>query len=472
MFCAWHAEEKYCGVHMSEKLFRLLLHLYRSHFRDASGDEALQLFRDRGRDEKAPSAVLRLWFDLVCDVIVAVPFEYFRPKPALDVEMLQRSSDGAPSLFVLGNAPPSTKALLSRSVVSVLALTVLSFSPVQTRSARHEPSPQLKVPPSHSAWKRRDNSQQLGDKKTTEITATKTRTVAAAERQRVIEAVAANLKKHYSDFTKQIGDIAPGSNLKAAYRAEPLPLQPSAETPGQTAAFTRIEVKPARSTDPQSSRVRVLPSGYLTATSVNVIMLISEGYGVPANPSGRLSTLPSWVYSERYDIEAQASPTAKRMGPSDMFRQVLADRFQLVMRTENKSMSAYALVVAQGGSKLKQAPSSDCIFDTAPEGCHTFVIGFGHPLNARAVDMDDLAHYIENWTDLPVVNRTSLAGVFTVSTEGWRPMRLPPPPPNGAGNVDFTHLQTIDTVLGNLGLKLQKKAATLPVYTVLEIQRP
>jgi hypothetical protein len=51
-------------------------------------------------------------------------------------------------------------------------------------------------------------------------------------------------------------------------------------------------------------------------------------------------------------------------------------------------------------------------------------------------------------------------------------MRLPPPPPNGAGDVDFTHLQPIDTVLGNLGLKLQKKTVTMPTYTVLQIQRP
>jgi hypothetical protein len=49
---------------------------------------------------------------------------------------------------------------------------------------------------------------------------------------------------------------------------------------------------------------------------------------------------------------------------------------------------------------------------------------------------------------------------------------LPPPPPNGAGNVDFTHLQTIDGVLDKLGLKLHKVVATLPVYTVEQIQRP
>jgi uncharacterized protein (TIGR03435 family) len=249
----------------------------------------------------------------------------------------------------------------------------------------------------------------------------------------------------------------------------------------QAQLFTSIEVKPARSTDLQSRRVRVTPNGDLIATSVNAIGLISDGYGVPANPSERLSTLPPWVYSERYDIEAKGSSSAKRLSPSDgnvskmvreMFRQVLADRFHLVMRTENRSMPVYALFVARGGPKVKQSNLSDCIFDTAQSGCHTFPIGFGHPLNARAVDMDDLAHYIENWTDLPVVNRTSLTGVFTMSTEGWRPMRLPPPPPNGAGNVDFTHLQSIDTVLGGLGLELHKEVATVPIYTVEQIRRP
>lgn len=470
MFCAWHAGEKYCEVHISEKLFRLLLRLYPSRFRDSYGDEALQLFRDRLRDERGPSAALRLWFDLICDLIVSVPCQYLRPRPSLRVEMLQESSNGAPSLFVLGDAPPSTKSLLSGTLLSVLALTSLSFSQAHSRSVRHEPRPALNEPTSHPTLSE-GNPQlhQLSDKKRIETAATKTNAVDVTEPQHFVEDVSANLKTHYADLTKRTEDVAHGSNLEAAYRAEPLPLQPISETPGP---FTRIEVEPARSKDPQSSRVRVLPNGNLIATSVNAITLISEGYGVPANPSDRLSALPPWVYSERYDIEAEASPSGKHMSPSDIFRRVLADRFHLVMRTENKSMSAYALVVAQGGSKLKQAPPSDCIFDTAPEGCHTFVIGFGHPLNARAVNMDDLANYIENWTDLPVANRTSLDGLFTISTEGWRPMRLPPPPPNGAGNVDFTHLRTIDKVLGNLGLKLQKEAATLPVHTVVQIQHP
>ena len=158
-----------------------------------------------------------------------------------------------------------------------------------------------------------------------------------------------------------------------------------------------------------------------------------------------------------------------------MIRGLLADRFRLVMRVENKTMSVYALIVARGGPKLQKSAitKKDCTFDTDPEGCHNFVAGFGHPLNAKAIDMDDLAHYIGNWTDLPVVNRTALSGLFSVNTEGWFPMQLPPPPPNATPDVNhFAGLPTIFMVLGKLGLELKRQEDILPVYTVERIERP
>jgi uncharacterized protein (TIGR03435 family) len=158
-----------------------------------------------------------------------------------------------------------------------------------------------------------------------------------------------------------------------------------------------------------------------------------------------------------------------------MIRGLLADRFGLVLRVENKTMSVYALSIAGGGPKLEKSTVAGkaCIFDTGPEGCHNFVGGLGHPLNARAIDMDDLVHYISNWTDLPVVNRTALSGLFTVNTEGWVPMRLPPPPPGATPAGDpFAGLPTIFTVLGKLGLELKEQEDTLPVYTVERIERP
>ncbi len=87
--------------------------------------------------------------------------------------------------------------------------------------------------------------------------------------------------------------------------------------------------------------------------------------------------------------------------------------------------------------------------------------------------MDDLVRYIENWTDLPVVNRTQLGGLFTVNTQGWLPMRLPAPPPGTNPNPNmFASLPTLFTVLGALGLELHRQEETLPVYTVEHMERP
>jgi uncharacterized protein (TIGR03435 family) len=158
-----------------------------------------------------------------------------------------------------------------------------------------------------------------------------------------------------------------------------------------------------------------------------------------------------------------------------MIRGLLADRFALMMRTENKTMSVYALTVANGGPKLQRSAiaDKDCGFDSGQPACHEFVNGLGHPLNGRAINMDDVANYISNWTDLPVVNRTALSGLFTVNTQGWVPMQLPPPPPNRTPDANaFAGLPTIFSVLGKLGLELKRQEDILPVYTVERIERP
>jgi len=251
----------------------------------------------------------------------------------------------------------------------------------------------------------------------------------------------------------------------------------------QPQSFATITIKPARSSDARNARMQVRPNGDLVASAVPVIRLLSYAYDVPVNPSQRLSRLPDWT-RETYDIEAKAVANAIPPGLQDrevrsriqqMIRGLLADRFKLVMRTQNKTMSVYALTVASGGPKLQKSAiaEKDCSFDTGQQACHDFVNGLGHPLNANAIDMDDVANYISNWTYLPVVNRTALSGLFTVNTEGWVPMRLPPPPPNAAPAANpFAGLPTIFTVLGKLGLQLNRQAEILPVYTVEHLERP
>jgi uncharacterized protein (TIGR03435 family) len=247
-------------------------------------------------------------------------------------------------------------------------------------------------------------------------------------------------------------------------------------------SFENITIRTAQSPGPGSDHIQILASGDLVADNVNTIALLTFAYDVPANPSPRFPPLPEWVYRRRYNVEAKAPANVNGSGGAgaeiemrakSMTRRLLADRFGLSIKAKQQNMPAYELVVNNGGLRL---PSSipgprPCIFDTAPGGCHSFVIGFGHPLNGKSVDMDDLAHYIENWTDLPVVNRTGASGLFTMSSEGWRPMNLPPPPP-GSANVDFGRLPSLDSVLDKVGLALRRGRATLPVYTVDHIQQP
>ena len=401
---------------MFENFCALLLRLYPAGFRRAYGSEAVQLMRDRARHERGVFPRIRLLIDLALD-LGAISLHGWQPgKPVL------APIDGPPHFDIIDSHGPRPVALAAGMLTSILmfAAFTLLFQPKPLRDA----------------------SALLGE---------------------------------------LFGSEMPGAGSNHFARQADAG-DPEAHPVGQSPAFEVISIKPARSADPRSMRMRVLPNGDLHASAVPVHVLLRYAYDVPVNPSPRLSGLPGW--RETYDIEARAPAGAVPAGLPErekrgriqlMIRGLLADRFKLVMRVEQKTMPVYALTVASGGPNLQKSTieEKDCILDTGtPESCHHFIAGRGHPLDARAVNMDDLAQYIENWADLPVVNRTGISGLFDVKTEGWMPMRLPPPPPGNAPAAGFDDLPTIFTVLRTLGLELKKQEATVPVYTVERIERP
>ncbi len=122
---------------MSEKIYAWLLRLYPSHFRKAYGDEALQLFCDRSRDERGFLPRLRLWVDLFCDLALSVPREYFHVQPELASYMVHPRSRSGPSLLVLEDESLGPGALF---VGGVLALgAVVSFSVLLNHGVKHVP---------------------------------------------------------------------------------------------------------------------------------------------------------------------------------------------------------------------------------------------------------------------------------------------------------------------------------------------
>src|ERR1700739_1202845 len=120
---------------MSEKIYAWLLRLYPSQFRKAYGDEALQLFRDRCRDETGFFSRLRLWLDLLSDLAVSVPRQYGFVQPVMIGASVQSRLSGTPSFFVLGDGTPRLGALLFGGVLSLVALG--AFSSLLSHDANH-----------------------------------------------------------------------------------------------------------------------------------------------------------------------------------------------------------------------------------------------------------------------------------------------------------------------------------------------
>jgi hypothetical protein len=111
---------------MSEKICAWLVRLFPSRFRKAYGEDAIQLYCDRLRDERGLVRRTRLWFDLLLDLAVSVPREYRRAEPALLGASAQPGLEGMPGFRLLEGAPPRAGALLSAVFLAMAGLAAAS----------------------------------------------------------------------------------------------------------------------------------------------------------------------------------------------------------------------------------------------------------------------------------------------------------------------------------------------------------
>ena len=101
--------------------------------------------------------------------------------------------------------------------------------------------------------------------------------------------------------------------------------------------------------------------GQMTFTNVSLAQIIERAYGVK---SYQISG-PAWMSSARFDLSAKVPAGVTKAESNVMLQHLLADRFQLVLHHSTKEASIYALVVAKGGSKLKEATADAT---AAPDG--------------------------------------------------------------------------------------------------------
>ena len=124
---------------MSEKMYTRLFRLYPSRFRKEYEGEALQLIRDRLRDERGFFKRARLWWDLLADVLTGLPHAYGNSYAATGAASLSPNAAGIPSFKVLEEELPGGGSILLGGTLSLAAIVAFGF--LLSRSIAHLPSP-------------------------------------------------------------------------------------------------------------------------------------------------------------------------------------------------------------------------------------------------------------------------------------------------------------------------------------------
>jgi uncharacterized protein (TIGR03435 family) len=279
----------------------------------------------------------------------------------------------------------------------------------------------------------------------------------------------------------------------------PAPLQPESH-------FEVASVKPAPSTEerrqqaaqsgspqPLTFDIRTLPGGRFVATHVTLKMLIEYAYDIKGY---QIDGGPPWLTTDYFDINAIGGVDATPADIRVMLKALLAERFALRADLTTRDAPAHVLTVARAdgqlGSRLTRT-SSACEgliregknetptqaslprLPSDPPRCGVLSQGSRGDrltLSMSGLPLERLVATLSRGLGAPVIDRTGLSGLFDVSLEYLNERRAPdatlrsptpgnePPPPLAVALRE------------QLGLKLDRQTAPLPMVLIEAAQRP
>ena len=258
--------------------------------------------------------------------------------------------------------------------------------------------------------------------------------------------------------------------------------------------------------------IQLQPGGRLVIRGVPLRQIVNWAYQLRPEDE-RLVDAPAWTRTERFDIDAKAPAgmplgSINPVGPPSagllMLRTLLAERFQLRMRTETRDLPIYALVTANTDRRLgpklipSATPEAECERIRAdrlanrpsstprqpgqPPPCAW--LGFRNRLSYNAMPLEELTNFLAGHVRRVVIDRTGLTGRFDIDFT-WTPDQPPPPDaPDrilvGGTDIDLMGGVTIDpngaglltSLREQLGLRLQATRGPVDVHVVERIERP
>jgi uncharacterized protein (TIGR03435 family) len=227
------------------------------------------------------------------------------------------------------------------------------------------------------------------------------------------------------------------------------------------------------------------PGGHFSA-DFGVITYVQFAYKIHFTQQqmrAMLASLPKWVFSDRYAIEAKADglPTKDQMRL--MMQSLLAERFQLGVHFETQETAVFALTLVKPGKpgpKLRPhsegPPCEDSPATAFPPDCYVQMMTMkGSELRSgsRATTMDQLAEAISAMgrLDRTVVDRTGIGGEVDYEFEFIRDVN-PSEPPSANPPAADPGPTFLGAVREQLGLKLEPAKVPLRVLSIDHIERP
>ena len=227
------------------------------------------------------------------------------------------------------------------------------------------------------------------------------------------------------------------------------------------------------------------PGGWYRASNVRLRDLVSEAYRVRGF---QVVGGPAWVASDRFDIEAKSedpnnfAPVPKADGtrtisgdPFRMLRELVAERFKLVVHRETRDGPVYALIMSRSGRRgpgLRPFAVNCAALDpknpTPGVGiCGGIAMARGR-FTAKTATMPQLATSLSIVLQRPVLDRTGLSEPFDFDLE-WAPINVDIDV--AAAPVSEFAPSLLAALDEQLGLKLDAQRAPIE-YVVIDSAEP
>lgn len=314
-------------------------------------------------------------------------------------------------------------------------------------------------------------------------------------------AIAACVGSSLVTSSSVLGQVQNQSQSQAPTAADPASAPPKYE-------YEVASIKPSKPGNADGSSpigVRTSPGGF-TASGVPLKILFRMAFGAQDN---QLEGLPSWVDSERYEIDAkmdEATAAALQKLSQDersaarrqMLQALLADRLNLKFHMDKKELPIFSLVVGKNGAKLQEAKADNDYANGlkgpngTPGGAGTMRMSFGGDgttMTAQGVPITTLCNALSQSVGRQVIDKTSLTGKYDF-TLTWMPDSVFQGPnglPGGGGAIaggpgggagpapaapSSNAPALLDAVQQQLGLKLESGKGPADIVVIDHIEKP